>query len=141
MGDRAARNRQVSETLWQRLYARDFDGVGALFTADGYYADMPMPTAGATGPERIAARLRLGLGPLEAIYHHPKHMVAEGDIVVTEHAEEWHWSTGERVVLPFVSVHSFDDTGRIVRWLDYWDSPTLLAHAPAWWHEHVAKGY
>jgi len=36
-------------------------------------------------------------------------MVAEGDTVVTEHAETWHWHTGEQVTLPFVSVQELRD--------------------------------
>ena len=28
---------------------------------------------------------------------------------MTEHEEEWHWPSGEKVVIPFVSVHEFRD--------------------------------
>lgn len=139
MGDAAA-NRQLIERLWQDLYRRDFDAVGARFAEDGHYDDVPAPGGGARGPEQIAARLRLGLAPLSAYYHHLKHIVAEGDIVVTEHAEEWHWPSGEQVVLPFVSVHEIRD-GRIVRWHDYWDTATLMNAAPQWWIDHIVQGY
>ena len=63
-----------------------------------------------------------------------------GDTVVTEHAETWHWPTGEQVTLPFVSVHEMRD-GSIVRWWDYWDLQTLMNAAPAWWVEHIMQGY
>ena len=66
--------------------------------------------------------------------------MADGDLVMTEHAEEWRWHTGEVVVLPFVSVHQFDDEGRIVRWWDYWDLQTLLGSAPQWWLDHIMSG-
>jgi ketosteroid isomerase-like protein len=138
---RAASNRQLIENFWRDLYRRDFEAVGAYFAADGEYTDVPSPEDDiARGPREVAARLRLGLEPLEAIYHHPRHMVAQGDLVFTEHAEEWHWPTGERVVIPFVSVHEIHD-GKIVRWWDYPDLQKLLGAAPQWWIEHIMKGY
>ena len=130
-------NRQVVEKLWADLYQRDFDAVGAAFAADGEYTDMPTPAEDvARGPEQIAARLRLGLGPLESISHDIRVIVAEGDVVVTEHVEHWQWPTGERASLPFVSMHEFR-AGKIVRWWDYWDLATLMNNAPAWWVEHI----
>lgn len=139
MASDPARNRQTADRLYAALYRRDFDGVGALFADDGHYTDVATAGPGAYGPRQIAQRLRIGLEPLEAIYHHPRHMAAEGDLVIVEHAEEWHWGPGESVVLPFVSVLEFRDDGLIVRWHDYWDTPTLMNAAPKWWLEHVMK--
>ena len=134
-------NKHVVVQLWRDLYARDFDAVGAHFLDDGEYTDVPSPADDvARGPAKIAARLRLGLGPLERIDHEIRVVVAEGDTVVTEHVEHWHWPTGEHVDLPFVSVHEFRG-GRISRWWDYWDMQTLMGAAPEWWVEHIMKGY
>lgn len=141
MSELAARNRQLIERFWSTMYARDFDGVGAFFTETGEYTDVFTPDDDvAVGPTQIAARLRLGLGPLESIHHHPKHMVAEGDLVMTEHAEEWRWHTGERVMIRFVSVHHIVD-GKIIRWHDYPDLQLLLGAAPQWWIEHIMEGW
>jgi len=130
-------NRAIVETLWDTLYRRDFDAVGALFAADGEYTDVPTPDDDvARGPEQIAARLRLGLQPLSSISHEVRTIVAKGDTVVTEHVELWEWPTGESARLPFVSVHVLRDD-RIVRWWDYWDLATLMNNAPAWWVEHI----
>ena len=140
MSDPAA-NRALVERLWEDLYRRDFDRVGAYFAPDGEYTDVPTPADDvARGPAEIAARLRLGLEPLESIGHEVRTIVAEGDMVVTEHVEVWAWPTGERARLPFVSMHQVRD-GKLVRWWDYWDLQTLMAAAPAWWVEHVMKGY
>jgi limonene-1,2-epoxide hydrolase len=137
----AAGNRALIEQFWEDLYRRDFDRVGAYFAPDGEYTDMPTPPDDvARGPAEIAARLRLGLAPLESIGHEIRMIVADGDTVVTEHVEIWHWPTGERARLPFVSVHEVRD-GKLVRWWDYWDLQTLMAAAPAWWVEHVMRGY
>ena len=144
MSERAALNRQRVERFWALLYQRDFDAVGAMMAADGEYTDVFTPGGDddvARGPQQVAARLRLGLEPLLAIYHHPKHMVAEGNIVMFEHAEEWHWHTGEECLVKFVSVQEFDDDGKIVRWHDYPDLQKLLSTAPQWWIEHIMEGY
>ena len=130
-------NRELVEKLWIDLYNRDFDAVGAAFADDGEYTDMPTPADDvARGPEQIAARLRLGLEPLSGISHDIRVIVAEGDIVVTEHVEHWEWPSGERASLPFVSMHEARD-GKLVRWWDYWDLATLMNSAPAWWVEHI----
>jgi limonene-1,2-epoxide hydrolase len=130
-------NREIVERLWIDLYHRDFDAVGAAFADDGEYTDMPTPADDvARGPAQIAARLRLGLEPLAGISHDVRAIVAEGDIVVTEHVEHWEWPSGERASLPFVSMHEARD-GKLVRWWDYWDLATLMNSAPGWWVEHI----
>jgi ketosteroid isomerase-like protein len=135
-------NKAIVEAHWSDLARRDFDAVGARFAPDGHYVDVPVldQEEGARGPAAIAARLRLGLEPLERYVHHPGPMVAEDDTVVMEHAEEWFWPSGEHVRLPFVSVFEIRD-GLIVRWWDYWDLATLMNAAPPWWVEHISAGY
>ena len=134
-------NRAIVGAFWAALYARDFDAVATFFSVDARYTDMATPPEEfATGPAQIVARLRLGLDRLSGYEHELGLMVAEGDAVVTEHAETWHWPTGESIVLPFVSVQELRG-GAIVRWWDYWDLQTLMNAAPAWWIEHVAAGY
>jgi limonene-1,2-epoxide hydrolase len=68
--------------------------------------------------------------------HEVHRMAADGNVVITEHTETWNWPTGERVSLPFCSVHEIRD-GRIVVWNDYWDLATLMNAAPQWWLEHI----
>ncbi|MGH9073499.1 MAG: nuclear transport factor 2 family protein [Acidimicrobiales bacterium] len=137
----AEANKRVVTAFWDALYRRDWDRVAAFFVAGSRYTDMTTPAEDvATGPEEILARLRLGLEPISRYEHELRLMVAEGDAVVTEHTETWHWDTGEMVALPFVSVQELGD-GSILRWWDYWDLQTLMSGAPAWWVEHVAQGY
>jgi limonene-1,2-epoxide hydrolase len=138
--DGRLRNRALVERFWADLARRDFAAVAAYFTADGHYTDVPAPEDGAFGPAAIEARLRLGLEPLERYVLHPGPIVADGDLVITEHAEEWFWRTGEHVRLPFVSVHEIHD-GRMTRWWDYWDLGTLMGAAPQWWIDHIMGGY
>ncbi|HEX3796752.1 MAG TPA: nuclear transport factor 2 family protein [Acidimicrobiales bacterium] len=137
----AETNKQRVQQLWSALYQRDWDAIAACFGPDSEYTDVPSPADDvAHGPELIVARLRLGLERISGYEHDLRLMVAEGDTVVTEHAETWHWHSGESVTLPFVSVHQLRD-GVIMRWWDYWDLATLMNAAPVWWIEHVAQGY
>jgi ketosteroid isomerase-like protein len=134
-------NKEIVRRLWDALYRRDWDGIAGFFDARSEYTDVPSPADDvARGPALIVARLRLGLERISGYEHDLRLMVAEGDTVVTEHTETWHWHTGEQVTLPFVSVHELSD-GTIVRWWDYWDLQTLMGAAPDWWIEHVAQGY
>ncbi len=135
-----AENKALIERFWGDLARRDFDAVGAYFTPDGHYTDVPAPEEGAFGPAEVAARLRLGLEPLANYELHDGPIVADGDLVITEHGETWHWESGESVTLPFVSVHEIRD-GQIVRWHDYFDLNTLLSAAPEAWITHIMVGY
>ncbi len=137
----ADENKARVRRFWSALYDRDWDAIPGFFAEDSEYTDVPSPPEDvARGPDQVVARLRLGLGSLSGYEHDLRLMVAEGDTVVTEHAETWHWRTGETVTLPFVSVQQLRD-GRIVRWWDYWDLSTLLGAAPAWWIEEISVGY
>jgi ketosteroid isomerase-like protein len=140
MSDLAESNRELVEGYWHVLERRDFDACGAYFAEDGVYTDVPVGEVGATGPAEVAARLRLGLEPLDNYVHHLRTIVASDDAVITEHSEEWFWPSGEHVELPFVSVMELRD-GKITRWWDYFNLPTLLDAAPQWWLEHIATGY
>lgn len=133
-------NRALVKQFWQDLYAREFDAIAGYFTDESHYTDVCAPEEGAFGPQKIVARLKLGLEPLSGYEHDQKHIVADGALVVTEHAELWRWHTGEAVLLPFVSVQELRDD-KIMRWHDYWDMQTLMNAAPAWWVEHIMVGY
>ena len=139
--DEATTNKEIVRRFWATLYARDWDGIGSFFSPESEYTDVPSPEDDiARGPAQIVARLRLGLERISGYEHRLRLMVAEAGTVVTEHAETWHWHTGEQVTLPFVSVQELRD-GSILRWWDYWALQTLMNAAPGWWIEHVAQGY
>ena len=125
------------ENFWHTLYVeRDLDAIGAMFTEDGFYTDVPIDDGGATGPAQIAARLRIGFGPVQSFDHVIHRIVVDGDTVITEHAETWHFDDEVSVTLPFVSVQEIHD-GKFTLWRDYSNINTLLDNAPAWWLEHI----
>lgn len=134
----ADENKKVVESMWACLYRKDFDGVAAHIAPDGHYEDVPAPDAGATGPANVVKRLRVGLDPVVRFEHEVHRVVAEGNDVVVEHTETWHFETGEVLRNPFVTVHEVVD-GKIKLWRDYWDLNSMLAQAPQWWLERIAK--
>src|SRR5262245_506400 len=131
-------NVAVVRRFWDDLYAHRFDRLGDYFSADAVYDDVPIPAARAVGPAAIVRKLRIGLEPVERHVHHVHRVVADGDAVVTEHTEDWHFAPDHVVSLPFVSVQVLSG-GRIALWRDYSNIDTLLSAAPAWWLEHVTS--
>jgi len=132
-----AENKRAVERLWQALYRKDWDGVAACLAEDCHYEDVPAPDPGARGPANVVRRLRIGLDHVERFEHHFHRMVAEGDTVVFEHTEVWHFASGESMRNPFVTIHEVAG-GKIRLWRDYWDLNTLMAQVPKWWIEAIA---
>lgn len=131
-------NKRLVARMWDCLYRKDFDGVAACIADDGLYEDVPAPDAGARGPANVVRRLRVGLDPVVRFEHEVHRVVAEGESVLVEHTETWHFETGEKATNHFVTVHEVRD-GKIVLWRDYWDMNTLMSQAPRWWIEEIAK--
>ena len=131
-------NKRVVAALWQCLYAKDWDGVAGHLHPDGHYEDVPAPDAGATGPANVVRRLRIGLDPVVRFEHAIHRTVAEGDTVIVEHTETWHFPSGEKLTNDFVTIHEVRG-GKIRLWRDYWDLNRMLAQAPRWWIEMLAK--
>ena len=131
-------NRRIAERHWEFMYAKDWEGVASQFAADAQYTDVGA-TPPAIGPRAIADRLELGLGPTAKMVHRPGAVLAEGDLVITEHVEEWHFHTGEVIAHPFCSVMEIRD-GKIVRWHDYSHLGNLLDNAPRWWIDYIMSG-
>lgn len=129
-------NKLLVQRFWRTLYERDWDAIESYFNDESHYEDVPAPDMGADGAANIVKRLRIGLEPIERFEHHTERMVADGDVVMTEHTETWHFHTGEVVANPFVSVHVIADD-KIKLWKDYWDLQTLLGAAPQWWLDRI----
>ncbi|MET0457424.1 MAG: nuclear transport factor 2 family protein [Mycobacterium sp.] len=125
--------------LWKALSARDWEAVKSSVSDDCIYADMPVgPTLAARGPDDIVKRLKVGLGPLASYENHDGLLVSDGPAVMYEHSETWGWTTGEKAVLRFVSVHRVEN-GKVTIWKDYWDMSGLTATAPPTWMEELAS--
>lgn len=138
MAESTDANRAVVARHWDMMYAKDWAGVASQFADDAEYMDVgAVPPV--VGGAAIAARLELGLGPTSKMVHRPGLVVADGDVVITEHVEEWHFPTGEMVAHPFTSVMEVRD-GLIRRWHDYSHLNNLLDNAPRWWIDYIMSG-
>ena len=132
-------NKQVVQQFWDALAARDWAGMEALLTDDAHYTDVGTVGPGGTGPKGVTRRVQIGLEPLSGYEHlDGTNMIAEGDLVMTEHTERWHFHTGEVIDHSFVSVTQLRD-GKIFRWHDYSNIPNITDNAPKWWLEHIIK--
>ena len=124
--------------FFRAFYDRDWDRVGAFFGDDSVYWDVPLgPQAAAKGAAGVVSRLRGSIELLAGFADDHLRTVADGETVMTEHAEIWTWASGETVALPVASVHVVRD-GVIVLWKDYWDFQTLMGAAPQAWLDAVA---
>ena len=129
--------KETVAAFWSAFYDRDFDRIASFFGDESVYMDVPGgPTMAAKGPDDVVKRLASIRG-LAGFDNDHVRTVAEGDVVMTEHAEIWTWQTGETVRLPVLSVHIVQD-GVIMLWRDYWDMQTLLSAAPQSWREEAA---
>lgn len=124
--------------MWKALSARDWEAVKTFVSDDCIYLDMPVGAAAAAkGPQDIVKRLKIGLESLAGYENFDGVLVADGENVMYEHSEQWHWRTGESALLRFVTVHRVVD-GKITLWKDYWDMGALANHAPPTWLEDFA---
>lgn len=136
----SAANKAIVERYWEAHFRRDWKRMASFFAVDAHYTDVGIDATGATGPDEIIRRLQLGIEPLSGYVHFPRNLVAEDDLVVTEHVERWEFHTGEVIDHPFTSVMEVVD-GLIVRWHDYSHLGNLLDQAPSWWIAHIANGW
>ena len=86
-------------------------------------------------------RLKIGLGPLAGYENHDGVLVVDGPDAMYEHSETWTFSTGERGVLKFVTVHKValrDNEAKVIVWKDYWDMNSLVGFAPPNYFEDLA---
>jgi limonene-1,2-epoxide hydrolase len=135
-----ADNVALVRRFWADLYAHEFDRLGAYFTPDAVYDDVPIPAARVAGPAAIVRKIRIGFERVDRHTHHEHRVVADETTVVTEHSEDWHFAPDHVVTLPFVSVQVLAG-GKIALWRDYSNIETLLGAAPSWWLDHVTAAW
>ncbi len=128
--------------LWQALSRRDWHAVKTFLADDCLYVDMPVPALAARGPDDIVKRLKMGLEPLAGYENHDGLLLSNGSDVMYEHSETWTFTSGERGVLRFVTVHKValqNGEAKVTVWKDYWDMQSLVAFAPPNHFENLAS--
>jgi len=133
-------NLKLAETLLGAVESQDLELLSSLFHDNAQYTDVSTPVDDvAVGGAEVALRLGLALEGVQ-ISTTQRHLIASVDVVMAERSEQWTWRTGEVLDLPIATVIEISGD-KISRWVDYWDMQTFLAVAPAWWMEHVMKGW
>ena len=129
--------------MWRALSRRDLDAVKTFLADDCLYVDMPIPALSARGPEDIVKKLKMAVEPLGDYENHDGLLLSNGTDVVYEHSETWTFTTGERGVLRFVTVHKVvpqNGEAKVALWKDYYDLNTLFGFAPPNHFEALASG-
>src|SRR5262245_31420250 len=70
-------NLALVRRFWDDLYAHEFDRLGAYFTPEAVYDDVPIPAAQVVGPAAIVRKLRIGFARVLRHTHHLHRMVAD----------------------------------------------------------------
>lgn len=105
--------------------AMDQQRILDAFTDDAVYHNMPM--APAQGKDAIKALLGFILTPASSVRFEIKHIVAEGDIVLTERVDTF--QMGDKpVTLEVMGVFEVRD-GKIAAWRDYFDMASWTKQA------------
>ena len=100
--------------------ARDQQRILDAFIDDGVYHNMPLEPA--VGKTAIAALLGVILGPASEVKFEIKHIVADGNVVLTERVDRF-VINGKPVELPVMGAFEVHD-GKIAAWRDYFDMAT-----------------
>ena len=97
--------------------AMDQQRILDAFTEDAVYHNMPM--APAQGKDAIKGLLTMILGPATSVKFDIRHMVSEGDVVLTERVDTF--QMGEKTVaLDVMGTFELRD-GKIAAWRDFFD--------------------
>ncbi len=89
--------------FYKALDRLDLDAVTAFFTEDGIYHDLPVPTDPTIGHEGIRKKLGIIADALDRLEIQLASVIEDGDTVMSERVEIWHFPTGERPSLPVMS--------------------------------------
>ena len=105
--------------------AMDQQRILDAFTDDAVYHNMPMPPA--AGKDAIKALLGFILGPASSVKFDIKHIVADGDTVLTERLDTFQMGD-KTVALAVMGTFELRD-GKIAAWRDYFDMASWTKQA------------
>ena len=111
---------QVVRDFCAAWEARDQQRILDAFTDDAVYHNMPMQPA--KGKDAIKGLLSMILTPASDVMFEIKHIVADGDVVMTERIDSFEIAA-RTVTLPVMGVFEVRD-GKIAAWRDYFDLTT-----------------
>ena len=95
----------------------DCDEFASYFTEDAVWWNAPWEAV--KGREAIRETLRRGTERMNALPWEIRHIVAEGEIVLTERVDRFRIG-GQSISVPCMGIFELRD-GKIAAWRDYWD--------------------
>jgi len=104
----------------------DAEEFASYFTVDAVWWNSPWEPV--NGRDAIRETLRKGAQQMTALPWEIRHIVADGDVVMTERVD--HFMVGNtRVSVPCMGVFELRD-GKIAAWRDYWDAGKFELQLP-----------
>lgn len=100
---------------WSRL---DLDEITGFLTPDAHYHNIPVDPV--DGVEAIRAFIGGFTAGVSAVEFEIRHIVAEGDVVLTERLDVFRFDDGRVIELPVMGTFELRE-GRIAAWRDYFD--------------------
>lgn len=105
----------------------DVNELLGYFTPDATYHNIPIDPA--VGHEAIGALLTMFTGMAKSIDFQIRHLVADGDVVLTERVDVF--DMGDKTVsLPVMGTFELRD-GKIIAWRDYFDLQQFMGQSGA----------
>ena len=104
----------------------DPDEFASYFTEDAIWSNSPWPPV--VGRDAIRETLRRGARQMKALPWEVRHIIAVGEVVMTERVDNF--LVGDtQVRVPCMGVFELRD-GKIAAWRDYWDLKRFEAQLP-----------
>ncbi len=104
----------------------DPDEFASYFTEDAIWSNSPWPPV--VGRDAIRETLRRGARQMKALPWEVRHIIAVGEVVMTERVDNF--LVGDtQVRVPCMGVFELRD-GKIAAWRDYWDLKQFEAQLP-----------
>jgi len=105
----------------------DLDAIMGYFADDAVYHNVPVEPA--VGTDAIRAVIEGFMGGLGEIEFQVRHLVADGDVVLTERVDVFVLPAA-RIELPVMGVFEIKD-GKIAAWRDYFDLNQFMSQLPS----------
>jgi limonene-1,2-epoxide hydrolase len=121
---------ELVHALFDAIYRLDFDAAVELFTDDGSYYDLAVETEPTVGKPAIRRKLDFMIsGGVERMSYEIHHLVADGNVVLCERSETWHFPSGAEPSLRVMCTIEVRE-GKIARWREYWNRDELMTAMP-----------
>ena len=105
----------------------DVDEFADFFTDDAVWWNSPWQPV--VGRDAIRETLRRGAERMTALPWEIRHIVAEGDTVLTERVDHFKVGGATQISVPCMGVFELRD-GKITAWRDYWDLRSFERQLP-----------